>query len=111
MTVDILWQGKPINCMKTFGKNSCTLCMRERCFILDSWNQDKSKLINSKSEIFGGCRHRTKFHRLARNNHIPSTDDGINPEKVSTCASSAAKTIYNKLSRATSRLCHIIDNG
>ena len=67
LEVEILWQGKPISCMKSFGKNTCSLCMRERCCILDACNENQKKLINSKSEIFGACRHKTKFHRLARN--------------------------------------------
>ena len=103
LDVEFLWQGKPISCMKTFGKNTCSLCMRERCCILDACNENPKKLINSKSEIYGGCRHRTRFHRLVRNN-TTSTDDGAKPEKVS--ASTTATTIANKLSKAAGRMCH-----
>ena len=28
--VEILWQGDPIKCMKSFGKKTCALCMKER---------------------------------------------------------------------------------
>ena len=67
MSVDILWKGNPITCMKTYGTNHCVLCMEERCAILKQWNEDKSKLINNRSELYGGCRHRTRFHRLKKN--------------------------------------------
>ena len=77
--------------------------MKERCCILDSHKKDSTKLINSRSEIFGACRHKTKFHRLARNK-TTSTDDGAKPEKVS--ASTTATTIANKLSRAAGKICH-----
>ena len=26
---DIIWQGNPISCIKTFGKLNCKLCMQE----------------------------------------------------------------------------------
>ena len=103
LDVEIIWQGKPISCMKTFGKNTCSLCMRERCCILDACNENPKKLINSKSEIYGGCQHRTRFHRLVRNN-TTSTDDGAKPEKVS--ASTTATTIANKLSKAAGKIRH-----
>ena len=103
MQVEILWQGKPISCMKTFGKNSCSLCMRERCCILDAYNENPRKLINSKSETYGGCRHLTRFHRLVRN-IPPSTDEGAKIEKVS--ASTTAITIASKLSKAAGRISH-----
>ena len=64
IVVDVLWQGNIINCMKTFGARRCSLCMREKCFILDSHKKDKHKLINHRSEIFGGCRHQPLFHRF-----------------------------------------------
>ena len=66
MSVDILWEGNPITCMKTYGTNHCVLCMEERCAILEQWKVDKNKLINNRSELYGGCRHRTKFHRLRK---------------------------------------------
>jgi hypothetical protein len=31
---EILWQGNPISCVKTFGKNTCSLCNRERMEII-----------------------------------------------------------------------------
>ena len=34
MSVEILWKGNPITCMKTYGTNRCVLCMEERVAIL-----------------------------------------------------------------------------
>ena len=69
MKVSILWQGKAISNMKTFGKLNCTLCMRERMELLKAKNLDKmskiKNLINSSTEVYGACRHKPKFHRFA----------------------------------------------
>ena len=81
--VEVLWKGNIISCMKSFGKRSCKLCMKERMAILNMWETEPEKLINSRSEIFGGCRHKTRFHRYQhRPTEQPSTDDGVNPERV-----------------------------
>ena len=79
----ILWQGKAISCMKSFGQLGCSLCMRERLEILkiSEKNANENKLINTCGEIYGACRHKTKFHRYTMNN-ITSTDDGTYPERV-----------------------------
>ena len=86
MKYQILWQGDPISCMKTFGKLNCSLCMRERIEILKAQQLPSSHLlINSNNEIFGACRHKTKFHRFLRettNVKSTSTDEGIKPERV-----------------------------
>jgi hypothetical protein len=84
LKVEIVWKGNPIGCMKTFGSNSCNLCMKERLAILNMTRKNPKKLINSRNEICGACRHKTRFHRFHRqpkNNH-PSTDDGSTPERV-----------------------------
>ena len=81
--VEVLWKGNIISCMKSFGKRSCKLCMKERMAILNMWETEPEKLINSRSEIFGGCRHKTRFHRYQhRPTEQPSTDDRVNPERV-----------------------------
>jgi len=53
--------------MKTYKTNHCVLCMEERCAILKQWKKDKKSLINSRSEIYGGCKHRKRFHQLIKN--------------------------------------------
>ena len=81
--ISILWEGNAISCMKSFGTLTCRLCMAERLAILDKSRNDKENLINSCGEIYGACRHKSKFHRYTMN--ITSTDDGYNPEKSGEC--------------------------
>ena len=42
MKVSILWQGKPISNMKTFGKLNCSLCMKESVSIIKALKVDKN---------------------------------------------------------------------
>ena len=69
--VDILWKGNPINHMKKFGTINCGLCMRERLAILSAMRKDRLNntklLINTSGELYGACRHRTRFHRFLKN--------------------------------------------
>ena len=85
MDIDVIWKGNPISCVKSFGKVNCSLCMKERLAILRaSRNEDeKKKMINANSELYGACRHKPKFHRFTTYNS--SADDGrTSPERVST---------------------------
>ena len=85
MKYQILWQVNPISCMKTFRKLNCALCMQERAEILRAYQQEKTKLINSKMEIFGACHHKMKFHRFLKENRMvksTSTDDGVCQKRV-----------------------------
>jgi len=84
----ILWQGSIISCMKSFGKRNCKLCMRERLAILNKSEKDPKKMINSKSEIYGGCRHKTNFHRFINSPTEQSTDDAVSAERVTAYGSS-----------------------
>ena len=80
------WQGAgikhydPISSMKTFGRVNCNLCMMERLEILKAERIDRlkgeGKLINSSNELYGSCRHRTKFHRYHIFKNLISTDEG-----------------------------------
>ena len=85
MKMSILWQGKPISNMKTFGKLNCTLCMSERMELIKARNLDKmmknNKMINSSTEIYGASRHKPKFHRF-KCSQTSSTDEGLkSPER------------------------------
>jgi hypothetical protein len=85
MKYEILWQANPISAMKTFGKLNCALCMRERVEILRAHQQNELALINYNLEIFGACRHKTKFHRFlkeAGSVKSTSTDDGGSQKRV-----------------------------
>ena len=80
MTIDTLWEGNPISCTKSFGKLSCTLCMKERLHILKALgDKDETRLINSNNELYGACRHKPKFHRFTH--YTSSTDDGQKVQK------------------------------
>ena len=84
--VDILWKGNPINHMKKFGTVNCGLCMKERLAILSAMRDDRLNntklLINASGELYGACRHRTRFHRFLKNVIPPSADEGqSSPEK------------------------------
>ena len=81
--MEILWKGNIISCVKSIGKRNCELCMKEKMEILNKWETNPNTLINSRSEIFGGCRHKPKFHRyLIRPHGQAGTDDGVTPERV-----------------------------
>ncbi len=85
MKVKIVWQGNAISCMKSFGKLNCSLCMQERIEILCTIHQEEWKIINHCNEIYGACRHKTRFHRFLKEHtdvKNTSTDDGDKPEKV-----------------------------
>jgi hypothetical protein len=77
---EILWQGNPINVVKTFGTPNCALCNRERLEILKQSKKDSKSLINSCNEIYGACRHNPKFHRYE--SRTPSTDESTKDERV-----------------------------
>ena len=48
--------------MKNIRSYSCRLCMAEKSWIVKS--RTRCSLINSDSEIYGPCRHKSKFHRF-----------------------------------------------
>ena len=82
--VEILWQGNPLSCVKSFKSLTCKLCMKERLLLykarLKEKDDETNLLINTGSEIYGACRHIPRFHRYQR--YDPSTDEGHDPEKV-----------------------------
>jgi hypothetical protein len=48
-------------------------------------SQEEWKIINNCNEIYGACRHKTRFHRFLKehaNVKNTSTDEGNKPEKV-----------------------------
>ena len=83
-TTSVLWQGKALSCMKSFGRNSCQLCMQERIALLKMKKEDQKKMMNSNWEMYGACPHKTSFHRFIRYPDLcfNCTDDGAMPEKV-----------------------------
>jgi hypothetical protein len=89
--VKILWSGKPLTCVKTFGTKSCKLCNKERHEILKLTRLHPGKAINTCSEIHGACRHKPRFHRFNQLLQIkttplesPSADESVKDERVPT---------------------------
>jgi GIY-YIG catalytic domain len=80
ISCEILWQGNPINVVKTFGTPNCALCNKERLEILKQSKKDPNSLINSCNEIYGACRHNSKFHRYK--SRPSSTDESNIDERV-----------------------------
>ena len=66
MSFNILPTVNPIGSMKTWGKSSCTLCMKERIEIIDNSRRRYSRIINAFSEVHGSCRHIPRFHRFTQ---------------------------------------------
>ena len=60
-TIEILWKGNPISCLKNVITTRCGLCMKERRAILTAWRGDKPNLLNAKNEIFGACLCKSRF--------------------------------------------------
>ena len=63
--VSILWQGKPISNVKTFGKLNCSLCMKERLSIIKALKVGKNlnirNVIKSNNEIYGAWAIKRNF--------------------------------------------------
>ena len=92
LRVEIIWQGDPISCNKSFGKRNCSLCLAEKLAIWNATIEEerkvkegkgkiKNKLMNSRSEILGSCAYRAKFHKFIRL-YQKNTDDGTKLERV-----------------------------
>jgi len=81
-TFDILWQGNPLSLVKSFGTRECQLCSREKIEIIKWSRKEPETLINTCSEIYGGCRHKPKFHRYREEVKTNSADEHIERERV-----------------------------
>ena len=112
VTMGILWKGNPISCSKSFGKLNCSLCMKERLLILKALGDKKEKrLINSNNELYGACRHKSKFHRYT-NTTNSNTDDGINPERgIEISVGSPSLSSQDSDNNTGTRMCIFIDTN
>ena len=43
--IEILWHGNPISCTKSFGRLTCSLCMKERLEIMKAIGKEPGRLI------------------------------------------------------------------
>ena len=78
--VEILWHGNPISCNKSFGRLTCSLCMKERLEIMKAIREEPGRLINLKNESYGARRHKPRFHRYTKT-IPPSADEGQKSRK------------------------------
>ena len=78
----VIWQGNYISCNKSFSTLRCTLCMQECLDILKLSNHNPTKLMKSRSEMYGACRHVVHFHRYCIPTTTVSTDDRGNKTKI-----------------------------
>lgn len=95
--VDILWQGDPLACVKTFGTKGCKLCNKERWAILNLTRKTPELAINRCNEVYGACRHKPRFHRFNQQQvAAPSTDESDKDERVPTRPSSTTSMESNR---------------
>jgi hypothetical protein len=74
--VNILWQGDPLSCVKTFGTTrNCTLCAKERYAIIKLTQETPNLAINKCNEVHGACRHKPRFHRFDHSENANSSTD------------------------------------
>ena len=64
MKFEVLWKGDTLSCIHNFNSFNCHLCMAEKMEILKANFSERSRTINKCEEIFGTCRHNSKFHTL-----------------------------------------------
>ena len=60
----ILQSGNPLSVSKTFGKEECLPCSKERRIIVENIQELGKSIINRRSEIYGKCRHNAHFYRF-----------------------------------------------
>ena len=56
--------------------------MQERLAIMNAMKEEPNDIINENDELYGACRHNAMFHRYINKQATASTDQGINPERV-----------------------------
>ena len=57
--VEVVWQGNPLSCVKTFKSLTCKLCSKERLHLYKARQKDKADetnlLINTRSDLYSAC--------------------------------------------------------
>jgi hypothetical protein len=90
--VDILWQGDPLSCVKTFGTKNCKLCSKERYSIIKLTRETPNLAVNKCNEVYGACRHKPRFHRFDHSGNANSSTDESRRTKGSQRPSSTIST-------------------
>ena len=92
--VEILWHRNHIRCTKSFGRLTCSLCIKERLENITTIYKEPGRLINSNNELYGSCRHKPRFNRYAKT--IPPSADEVQKEIMMTAEK-------NRISQKTMR--------
>ena len=66
MSLNILSTVNPIGSIKTWGRSSCTIFMKERIEIINNLRRRYIRIINDCSEVYGACRHIPIFRRFTQ---------------------------------------------
>ncbi len=67
VSIEVIWQGDPIKCMKSARTRDCRICMVERKQIMQPLRDDKHNIINENDNIYAAsvCKCSSGFHKLA----------------------------------------------
>ena len=96
--IEILWQGNPMSCVKTFGTRACKLCSKERSAILKLTRKTPNLAINKCNEVYGACRHKPRFHRFNQSHSSDaktSTDESVKDKRVTNPSSTTSARSTN----------------
>ena len=67
LEVKIIWNKTDrIKCMKTATTRNCKLCMKERITIMQALRENKHKVINNNTEVYGCCSCKPGFHEFVQ---------------------------------------------
>jgi len=62
----ILWQGRPMSTVQTFGTSHCRLCAKEKIEIMKRARYKPTSLINKRTDLYEACKHKPQIHRFRR---------------------------------------------
>ena len=68
----------PFSFMRGIRTFECRLCMEEKIEIVEAKQNNPRNLMNDNSDIYGPCRHRTKFHRFQRTDELCESEKNSN---------------------------------
>ena len=69
---EVLWEGNPLSCVKTYGTKQCTLCAEEKYAIWSETGRNFKYCLNKRKEIFSKCAHNVYFHHFYRGTEEPT---------------------------------------
>ena len=83
--VEVISKCAPISHMTTASTKNCTLCMREKINLFFAFGRKNSrtKLMNSRNELYGKCRCKTRFLRLSAVGNGGADEAASQPKTVS----------------------------